>query len=269
MAEDGPDGKQPPIADYGFLSDCHSAALVDRSGSVDWWCLPRFDSSSVLGRLLDPAAGHWSLRPVDDFSSERGYVGDTLVLRTVLSSASGTVSVTEALLLEPGARGHEIGLRSPHVLLRRVVGEQGTVRMSTDLSVRMEYGRTEPHLRHLPGGVEAKGGPVTLTLSTEVPLDLDGGSVLGEFDVTTGDVIDLRLSYAPSFGPGSHTTMSRPSRTPWTVGPRGLPSTPDTTATMPIRSAAARSCCRASPTDRRGRSSQRLRRPSPRRWAER
>ena len=198
--------RQPPIADYGFLSDCHSAALVDRSGSVDWWCLPRFDSSSVLGRLLDPAAGHWSLRPVDDFSSERGYVGDTLVLRTVLSSASGTVSVTDALLLEPGARGHEIGLRSPHVLLRRVVGEQGTVRMSTDLSVRMEYGRTEPHLRHVPGGVEAKGGPVTLTLSTEVPLDLDGGSVLGEFDVTTGDVIDLRLSYAPSFGPGSHTT---------------------------------------------------------------
>lgn len=198
---DRPDGRQPAIADYGMLSDCHSAALVDRSGSVDWWCLPRFDSPSVFGRLLDPAAGHWVVRPLGEFTTERAYVGDTLVLRTSFRTDSGVVSVTDALLLEPGAHGHEIGLRSPHVLLRRVEGQQGTVRMGADLSPRMEYGRTEPHLRLLPDGAEATGGPVRLTLATSVPLQLVDGAVLGEFDVAAGQVIDLRLSYAPTFGP--------------------------------------------------------------------
>ncbi len=200
MEEPDPEGRQPAIADYGFLSDCHSAALVDRCGSVDWWCVPRFDSPSVLGRLLDPAAGHWTLRPVDEFTSERSYVGDTLVLRTVFRTSTGAASVTDALLLEPGAHGHEIGRGSPHVLMRRVEGRQGTVRMSTDLSPRMEYGRTEPHLRHVPGGAEAEGGPVALTLSTRVPLRLEDGCVLAEFDVAAGEVVDLRLSYAPTFG---------------------------------------------------------------------
>ena len=116
--------------------------LVDRSGSVDWWCLPRFDSPSVFGRLLDPDAGHWTLCPVEDFDCRRNYLGDTLVLATEFRTAAGSVSVTDALLLEPGARAHDIGLRSPHVLLRRVEGLQGTVRMRMDLSPRMEYGRT-------------------------------------------------------------------------------------------------------------------------------
>jgi len=192
QAPGGPHDAQPAIADYGFLSDCHSAALVDRSGSVDWWCVPCFDSPSVLGRLLDPAAGHWFLRPTGGFSSERRYLGDTLVLQS--THRTGTVSVTDALLLEPGARGHEVGRRSPHLLLRRVEGLAGTVAMRTDLSPRMEYGRTEPHLRQVPGGAEATGGPVTLTLR------LEDGSVVGEFDVASGDVVDLLLSYAPTFG---------------------------------------------------------------------
>ncbi len=201
MAEPGEQtDRRPDIADYGFLSDCHSAVLVDRSGSVDWWCAPRFDSPSVLGRLLDPVAGHWVLSPAQTCTSERSYLGDTLVLRTLHRTATGTVSVTDALLLAYGARGHEIGRSSPHVLLRRVEGQQGTVRMRTDLSPRMEYGRTEPHLRVVPGGVRARGGPATLTLRTGVPVHIHDGAVLGEFDVSAGEVVDLRLSYAPSFG---------------------------------------------------------------------
>ena len=162
-----PGGRQPAIADYGFLSDCHSAALVDRWGSVDWWCVPRFDSPSVFGRLLDPTGGHWALRPIGEFTGERGYVGDTLVLRSVYRTATGAVTVTDSLLLAPGARGHEIGRRSPHVLLRRVEGTEGRVRMGTELLPRMEYGRTEPHLELVPGGAQARGGPVTLTLRTD------------------------------------------------------------------------------------------------------
>jgi GH15 family glucan-1,4-alpha-glucosidase len=192
--------EQPPIADYGFLSDCHSAALVDSSGSVDWWCVPRFDSPSVLGRLLDPEAGHWELAPAEEFTTSRSYLPDTLVVETVFTTSTGVVSVTDALLLAPGATGHDVGRRSPHVLLRRVEGRQGCVRMRNDLSPRMEYGRTEPHLRHVPGGVEAKGGPVTLTLTaSDLGLRIEQGSVVADFDVRAGESHELRLAYAPSF----------------------------------------------------------------------
>ncbi|MDQ6874800.1 MAG: DUF5911 domain-containing protein, partial [Actinomycetota bacterium] len=206
-----PDGYQPAISSYGFLSDCYSAALVDRRGSVDWWCVPRFDSPSVFGRLLDPAAGHWTLRPVGDFSAERRYVGDSLVLETVHRTATGTVTVRDALLLEPGARGHRIGRVSPHALLRQVEGVQGSVRMATELSPRMEYGRTEPHLRLVSGGAEATGGPVTLNLRTHIPLQVQGGAVIAEFEVAEGATVDLQLSYAQTFDGGGQRPGPDPS----------------------------------------------------------
>jgi len=210
---DSPDRprRQPAIADYGFLSDCHSAALVDRSGSIDWWCVPRFDSPSVFGRLLDQDAGHWTLRPAGDFTASRSYAGETLVLRTVFATDTGEVSVTDALLLEAAARGHDLGLRSPHVLLRRVQGLAGTVRMETELAPRMEYGRTEPHLRLLIGGAEAKGGPATLTLTSPVPFTIDDGAVRSEFAVEAGQSIDLRLAYEPTFGAAATAPADAPS----------------------------------------------------------
>ena len=88
-------------------------------GSVDWWCVPRFDSASVLGRLLDPQAGHWALRPVGEFPTERSYIDDTLVLRTVFCTPSGVVSITDALALEPVPGGTTSArLGSPQVLAR-------------------------------------------------------------------------------------------------------------------------------------------------------
>jgi len=208
---DRPGGRQPPIADYGFLSDCHSAALLDRNGSVDWWCVPRFDSPSVLGRLLDPQAGHWALRPVGEFTTERSYIDDTLVLRTVFRTPSGVVSITDALALEPGARGHDIGLRSPHVLLRRVEGLTGSVAMRSDLSPRMEYGRTEPHLELTEDGARAQGGPATLTLTSSVPVSLNGGAVASFFVVAAGECVDLRLAYAATFAPGRRLAGEQPT----------------------------------------------------------
>jgi len=196
----GPDRQQPAISEYGFLSDCHSAALVERTGSLDWWCVPRFDSPSVFGRLLDPQAGHWTVRPARPFTSSRSYVGDTLVLRTVFRTDTGEASLTEALLLEPGARGHDLGVRSPHVLLRRLQGLVGSVAMTMELAPRMEYGRTEPHLRLITGGAQATGGPVTLTLTAPVPVTLGDGTLLGAFDVGVGQVVDFELAYAPTFG---------------------------------------------------------------------
>ncbi len=188
------------IADYAFLSDCQTSALVDRTGSIDWWCVPRFDSPSVFGRLLDAEAGHWSLCPAEQFTSERAYVGDSLVLRTVFHTSSGDVAVTDALAFAAGARGHDIGMDSPHVLLRRVEGISGTVAMHSELAPRMEYGRTEPHLTVVDGEVRAEGGPVRLRYTGPAEVNCFEGVVRAHFSVAAGKTVEFRLSYQPAYG---------------------------------------------------------------------
>src|SRR5687767_11585964 len=103
-------GASLPIADYGMLADCSSAALVSRGGSIDWLCLPRYDSPAIFARLLDPHAGHWSIRPAGGFTTERRYLPGSLVLETTFMTASGSVRLIDALAFEDGQRGHEIGL---------------------------------------------------------------------------------------------------------------------------------------------------------------
>src|ERR671934_989368 len=90
-------GAFTPIADYGLLADCNSSALVDRAGSIDWLCLPRYDSDAVFARLLDPDAGHWSIRPSGAFEAKRRYLPGTLVLETMFSTESGVVRLLDAL----------------------------------------------------------------------------------------------------------------------------------------------------------------------------
>ena len=199
------------IEDYGFLSDCWSAALVGRAGSVDWWCVPRFDSASIFGRLLGPDAGHWSLCPTAPFETTRAYVEGSLVLRTTFSTPEGQVEVTDGLALENGARGHEIGLRSPHVLLRRVVGLRGAVEMATEFAPRMEYGLTVPHVAGYPEGMVARGGPVRLVLSAPIPLSSGAGPAAGIFTVRPGDRIDFRLAYSRSADPRPNEGASESS----------------------------------------------------------
>ena len=191
-------GRPSAIGDYAFVSDCHSAALIDRAGSVDWWCVPRFDSPSVFGRLLGPDAGRWSLCPTAAFEVERAYASDSLVLRSVFRTAGGEVTVTDALGLEPGARGHEIGVRSPHVLLRRVEGSAGAVEMATEFAPRMEYGLTVPRTVSSPDGVVARGGPVSLALTAGVTLSPGSGCARGRFTVHAGEQVDFRLVFTAS-----------------------------------------------------------------------
>lgn len=114
-----------PIAAHALVSDRHSAALITTGGSVDWLCFPRFDSPSVFGRLLDPDAGHWEISPAGEFTSTRRYLPDTLVLETVLRTATGTVSVTDALATGDGNRGHDLGRGAPRLLVRAVTGLTG------------------------------------------------------------------------------------------------------------------------------------------------
>ena len=188
------------IGDYAFLSDCRSAALVGRNGSVDWYCVPRFDSPSVFGRLLDGSAGHWWLRPKGDYDHKWCYIDDTLVLRTVFEGESGRAQLTEALALEPGSRGHEIGKRSPNVLLRRVEGLDGRVEMATEFAPRFEYGLTTPHIDGTDKELVVGGGPVMLKLATNVAMDYESGTATATLAVNAGETAAFALSYAPTYG---------------------------------------------------------------------
>ena len=94
-----------PIADYALLSNCRSAALVSRVGSVDWLCFPRFDSSSLFARLLGDNGGHFSLTVAGCETTTRRYAFDSLVLETTFLAQSGTCQLTDALALGKGKRG--------------------------------------------------------------------------------------------------------------------------------------------------------------------
>ncbi|MFI7578051.1 glycoside hydrolase family 15 protein [Micromonospora sp. NPDC049497] len=197
---------QPAISDYGFLSDCRSGALVGRDGSIDWWCPDRFDAPSVFARLLDPDAGHWRLAPVGagvpGHRVERSYLPDTLVLRTVHHTPEGSVAVTDALAAEIGARGHELGMNSPAVLLRRVEGLTGRVRMALDVAPRPDHGLLRPYLHHQPdGAVLFAAGAVLLELRAEgVPLRAGRDRVEAEFEVAAGDDVSFAVAYGRTYG---------------------------------------------------------------------
>jgi len=92
------------IGDYGFLSDCRTAALVSRDGSIDWHCPISFDAPSVFGRILDPDAGHWRIAPLEAGPGTRHYLGESLVLRTELQTPGGAVAITDFLAFAPGSR---------------------------------------------------------------------------------------------------------------------------------------------------------------------
>lgn len=187
------------ISDLAFLSDCQSSALVGRDGTVEWFCVPRFDSPAVFGRLLDPDAGHWLLRPVGDYTASRRYVGESLILETRFRTASGELSIRDALAFEPGSEGHEIGSNVPHVLLRNIAGLEGEVEMQLEFCPRFEYGLTHPRYIRVEEGVRVSGGPVELELSSPVPLELVWEAARARFRVEAGDHMGFRLSYRPAF----------------------------------------------------------------------
>lgn len=189
-----------PIADHALLSDCHSAALVDRAGSVEWWCAPRFDSPSLFARLLDDNAGHFSVRPVGDARVQRRYADGSLVLTTVFETAAGTLELTDALAMGEGVRGHDLGDGSPRVLLRRAVCTRGTVELDVDFTPRFEYGLTSPVLARTEGGIVARGGPATLRLSTAVALDVANARARGRITLTEGRAAAFAVEHASSWG---------------------------------------------------------------------
>jgi len=191
-----------PLSGYALLSDCQTAALVGRDGSVDWWCPPRFDSPSVFARLLDEGGGHWSITPTDAYEAERTYVGETMVLRTEFRTEEGRVALVDALAFEDGARGGEVGLRSPHALLRRVEGIEGEVGLRMEFVPRLEYGLTAPLLFGTEAGAVARGGPAELQLIAGCPLELGDTRAEAGFVVRAGESVPFGLVYRRVAGSG-------------------------------------------------------------------
>jgi len=184
------------IADYGLLSDCHSAALVSGEGSIDWLCFPRFDSPSVFARLLDPDAGHWSITPAGEFDVRRRYLPGTLVIETQFATAGGMVMITDALVFDRDERGHEIGDNAPHVLVRVAEVTEGTVELEADYRPRPEYGLVSPRLEIIDGVVLSRGGAEVLCLAGPPPTELADAGARWRMTLSKGDRVAFALHHA-------------------------------------------------------------------------
>ena len=181
------------IEDYALLGDLQTAALVSTAGSIDWLCLPRFDSPACFAALLDtPDAGHWSVAPVAGGTcTSRRYVDDTVVLETEWVTHDGTVRVID--FMPP--RGH-----APDVV-RIVEGVRGAVAMRSELTLRFEYGRVVPWVRHHGDQIEAIAGPNRVRLRTPASTEGHEMSTVSEFTVRAGDRVPFVLTWNPSHEP--------------------------------------------------------------------
>jgi GH15 family glucan-1,4-alpha-glucosidase len=211
------------IEDYALIGDTGTAALVSRAGSIDWFCAPRFDSGSCFARLLgDEDHGHWSLAP-DERPHEvtRSYRGDTLVLETVFTTSTGRVAVIDFMPLRglvmpaaptPGATptatrpaggpdaegdltrvwGEEHG----PTIVRIVEGREGTVALTTDLRVRLDYGAVVPWVRALSDRcVTAVAGADGLVVHADVPLEGADLHHTASFTVAAGERVRFSVGW--------------------------------------------------------------------------
>jgi alpha,alpha-trehalase len=186
-----------PVAGYGLLADCNSAALVDRDGSIDWLCLPRYDSDAIFARLLDPDAGHWTIRPAGPYRAERRYLPGTLVVETMFTTDTGQVTLTDAMAFAEGQRGHDLGFDAPHELLRSIEGVSGEVELTLELAPRPQYGLVMPLVRLEDGGARTFGTG-RLGIRSAVPLEVEGSTMRASFTVAEGDRLGFSIRWAPA-----------------------------------------------------------------------
>ena len=182
------------IEDHALLSNCQGSALVTTDGTIDWACLPRFDSPAFFAALLDPDAGHWSLAPIAGARTERRYLPDTMVLSTTWhADDGGEVEVWDLLALGPHERGHRIGRHAPPATVRIVRGIRGRVPLRTELAIRPEYGLVTPLLTPHDGGAVSRGGATSFSISSPVALHCDRGVASAEVVVEEGEHVAFGL----------------------------------------------------------------------------
>jgi GH15 family glucan-1,4-alpha-glucosidase len=216
------DDRYPPIGAYALIGDARSAALVSRDGSIDWLCLPRFDSPSIFAALLDArAGGRFRIRPVGPFRAERRYLPDTNVLETTFRASTGAV-VLRDLMPVASEEDKRRDLLPEHEILREVEGIAGAVELEVLYEPRPDYGRQRPALRQRGAfGLWCDAGEAALVLRSELPLDVtaDGHAAHGHATIHAGDRHVLSLSYAetgpavvPPLGSAARARIARTAR---------------------------------------------------------
>lgn len=181
------------IEDYALIGDCQTAALVGRDGSIDWLCLPRFDSPACFAALLGtPAHGRWLLAPAGEVRTvRRRYRDDTLVLETEYETPDGAVACVDCM--PPRSTAPD--------LVRLVEGRRGRVPMRMELVIRLDYGSRVPWVRRVEDGVVAVAGPDALRLHTPVALRGEDLRTIAEFTVAEGQRVPFTLTWHDSHLP--------------------------------------------------------------------
>jgi len=162
-------GEYPPIGDYALIGDCHSAALVSRQGSIDWCCLPRFDSDSCFGRILDwNNGGYFQISPAGRCSSRREYLEKSLVLVTTFRSASGEARLIDFFAMRSGG-----AQRPRREIIRIIEGVSGTLKFNVRFVPRLDFGEVKPWMRRSASGAfVAVGSNTGLLIFGDAPLEL-------------------------------------------------------------------------------------------------
>jgi GH15 family glucan-1,4-alpha-glucosidase len=175
------------IEDYALIGDLQTGALVARDGSIDWMCVPRFDSPACFAALLGtPEHGRWKVAPRDAvLDVERRYRDDTLILETTFTTASGRVRVIDFMPIRTAAID----------LMRIVEGLEGRVAMRCDFALRFDYGSIVPWVRACEGGIRAIAGPDTVYLRSDVPLRGEDFTTVAEFVVAAGERVAFDLTW--------------------------------------------------------------------------
>lgn len=196
------------IEDYGIIGNMLTAALVGKDGSIDWLCLPRFDSPACFAALLGTSDnGRWKVAPSDERAlCSRRYLDDTAILETRFETATGVVTLTDFMPLsaEPGKTN----------LVRIIRGEAGHVEMRMELVLRFSYGQAVPWVQRRDYGLSAVAGPDTVHLHTRLPLKGEGRTTCSHFNIQAGERLSATLSYhastlAPSFVPDSQESLQQ------------------------------------------------------------
>jgi GH15 family glucan-1,4-alpha-glucosidase len=194
------------IEDYALLGDCQTAALVGRDGSIDWLCLPRFDSGACFAALLGaPENGRWKLAPkAPPRSVTRAYRDGSLVLDTTFRDGDSEVTITDCMPLRD---------RIPRIV-RTVRGVRGRTAMQMELVIRFDYGSIVPWVRKAEGrhgehGIRAIAGPDSLHLHSQVPLRGENLTTVAEFEVAEGQELSFVLGWHPSHVQPSHDVDPR------------------------------------------------------------